>query len=164
LSESAKLNGYRLVFQQPGIPLIEPVFATIERSDKDVVYGVLHEIPQEHANDIDRFEGPAYERFEAVVEGTRTGKVTAWAYRTRKPVVGLRPSRRYLKLLIEGAREFNLPENYIARIENEKYSVEIPMVSSIMPMVVKAAEHAARRNVIAQRVVYGFLKLMNALR
>jgi hypothetical protein len=30
-------------------------------------------------------------------------------------------------------------------------------------MVVEAAERAARQNVIAQRVVYGFLKLLKAL-
>lgn len=164
LSEAAKLNGYRLVFQQPGIPLIEPAFATLEHSDKDEIHGVLHHIPQDQSNDIDRFEGPAYERFETMVQGTTMGNVPAWTYRARTPVAGLKPSRRYLALLIKGAREFNLPEEYIARIENETPCAEIPLISSLMPMVVEAAERAARQNMIAQRIVYGFLKLLKALR
>lgn len=160
LSERAKLESYNLVFEQSGIPFIEPVFATIVPSQCDSVFGVLHRIPDEHVDDIDRFEGPAFERVETMVDGSRTGKVAAWAYWTRTATLGLKPSRRYLALLIEGAREFDLPEEYVACLENYETCADIPLLSSLIPKLFQQGKTAVRRNIFAKKAAYFLLKIL----
>ncbi|WP_166805085.1 gamma-glutamylcyclotransferase family protein [Nitrosococcus wardiae] len=56
-SEQARLDGYQLVFSQPGLPYIEPCFASIQPIQTDSVYGVLHHLTAHAAAQIDRFEG-----------------------------------------------------------------------------------------------------------
>ncbi len=159
-SELARLKGYHLVFTQPGLPFIEPAFASIAPREKHDVFGVLHNILPEDLITIDNFEGPEYERVEFDVHGIKSGKVTAWTYRSRNPCAGLEPSIRYLNLILDGAREFGLPEAYIAELLKTNTCAEIPIVTPLLPVLFGLAERIASKYIIAQKIGYGLLKLL----
>lgn len=162
-SEAARLDGYRLVFDQAAIPLIEPCFASIEPAAADCVHGVLHELSAESADQVDAFEGPTYERITVEVHGEKSGPVTARTYRTRQPIARLLPSRRYLRLLIKGAREHDLPEEYIARLEQQPF-FHVPVFS---PMVNYVFEHLDRPGPIRstlRKAAHGAVHLLQVMR
>ena len=151
-SEAAHLPDFRLVFDQPGIPLIEPAFADIEPAPGQVVWGVLHTIGAGDAARLDRFETRDYRTIEVQVVGRTSGTVTARAYRAARPVRGIRPSRRYLQVLSEGARSFDLPEAYRRALEAHE-STHIPIVSSLGRRAITAFEWLQKRGVQPDRFV-----------
>jgi hypothetical protein len=143
-SEKARIEDYRLVFQQPGLRIIEPCFANIQPTLVDCVYGVLHDLAEDAIAHIDRFEGASYERFMVKVNGANSGWVQAWAYRSRYPVEGRRPSQRYRDLLIAGALEFNLPREYITYLKQVP-CVHLPFISWLLPPLVEIMEGRKRK-------------------
>ena len=77
-------------------------------------------------------EGNLFERFiEVEVEGERSGIKRTRTYRAKRSASGLRPSRRYLRVLCEGARENGLPPSYIREIDAHP-SVHVPVLSGIV--------------------------------
>ncbi|ADE16182.1 AIG2 family protein [Nitrosococcus halophilus Nc 4] len=144
-SEQARLDGYQLVFNQPGLPYIEPCFASIQPTRTDCVYGVLHHLTAHTATQIDRFEGRGYQRLMIKVEGAKSGWISAWAYQSSRPIEGRRPSRRYRDLLIAGAQEFNLPQEYIAYLKQIPYS-DFPLISRLLPPLIEVIERTKRRS------------------
>ena len=162
-SEIAHLEDHKLEFAQPGIPIIEPAFATPIPSAEHKVFGVLHNIPPDRLAAIDSFEGPEYERIEIAIQGTKSGEVNAWTYFARNPQVGLKPSQRYVNLLLEGAQEFGLPEEYIEILKNQATSPAIPLIAPLLPTLFRLAEKIATNNTIAQRTGYLLLKLLGKL-
>lgn len=118
-SEAAVLMDYRLVFDQPGVPWIEPCFASITDAPGEAVHGVLYQLSAPSAALIDSYESAAYRSINVSVGSQKHGAVTARAYQTKAPVRGLKPSKRYLDLLLEGAREHALPPVYIARLAEQ---------------------------------------------
>ena len=111
--EPGLLRGYRLVFDLAGIPWVEPAFAGIVPDPEHDVYGVLYRLAPDQLDRVNRYEGPGYSFIEVEVEGERSGTKRASTYQTKRPTSGLRPSRRYLRVLREGARENGLPPSYI---------------------------------------------------
>lgn len=116
-SEAAVLRDFRLVFDQPGIPFVEPAFASVTPTAGAVVHGVLYTLDPDCFVRLDRVEGSAYRVRSLGVEGALLGSVTAAVYQTRRPGSERRPSRRYLKLLCDGAREHALPGYYVRALE-----------------------------------------------
>jgi cation transport regulator ChaC len=84
------------------------------------LWGVLWGITARELDRLDRSEGVhmgVYERVpvDVVVDGgERVGAVT---YRSSRGTPGRRPSARYLRLLLTGAREHGLPTAYVATLE-----------------------------------------------
>lgn len=117
--EPAKLPDYRLAFLEKGFPFFEPAFASIEPAPGDTVHGVLLQLEQRGFAFIDSTESPGYRLLEVDVIGRDSGRVCAATYASRRPVQGLVPSRRYLELICEGARENGLPGDYVRRLEAE---------------------------------------------
>lgn len=142
-SEAARLDGYRLTFSEPGIPLVEPGFANIEPDDDAVVYGVLHYITQGDLAALDQVEGADYSHVEVDVVGDRSGRVRAHAYRNLHPGKSHRPSRRYLELLRRGAREHGLPASYLAQLDTHP-SVYIPVLSGLVRRSIGGLERLRR--------------------
>jgi hypothetical protein len=128
--EPARLRGHRLVFDLAGIPLVEPAFASIVPDSERDVYGVLYRLAPDQLDRVNRYEGSGYMIIEVEVEGERSGAQRANTYQTKRPVSGLRPSRRYLRVLCEGARENDLPPPYIRELEAHP-SVHVPVLSGI---------------------------------
>lgn len=117
--EPASLADYRLSFLEKGFPPFEPAFASIEPSAGNTVHGVLLRLEPSAFALIDSTEAPGYQLLDVEVVGQNSGRVRASAYASGRPVRGLVPSRRYLDLLCEGAREHGLPEGYVRRLEAE---------------------------------------------
>jgi len=162
-SETARLEGYRLVFSQPGVPIIEPCFASIEATLGEAVYGVLHHLAVDTAEHLDQFEGPTYERIAVSVKGSKNGSITAWTYQARHPIAGLVPSRRYVTLIIDGAREFALPEGYIRFLESQPVT-HIPIVSTLVTVFVRAIERSGRASGLVRRGAHRFVQFLQAAR
>lgn len=132
-SEIAHLEDHKLVFAQPGIPLIEMAFATLIPSAEHKVIGVLHNVPPDRLAAIDSFEGPEYERIGIAIQGTKSGEVNAWTYFARDPQVGLKPSQRYVNLVLDGVQEFGLPDAYIEILKHQATRPAIPLIASLLP-------------------------------
>ncbi|QBQ55422.1 gamma-glutamylcyclotransferase [Nitrosococcus wardiae] len=79
------------------------------------------------------------------VEGAKSGWINAWAYQSSRPIEGRRPSRRYRDLLIAGAQEFNLPQEYIAYLKQVPYS-NLPFISRLLPPLIEVIERTKRRS------------------
>ena len=94
------------------------------------VYGVLYRLAPDQLDRVNSYEGPGYSFIEVEVEGERSGTKRASTYRTKRSASGLRPSRRYLRVLCEGARESGLPPSYIRELGAHP-SVHVPVLSGI---------------------------------
>jgi cation transport regulator ChaC len=113
-----RLAGYRLTFDLPVGPGERGV-ANLVSDESAATYGVLHLISSEEFDRLDRTEGVhnGFYRRLAVVVTDRDGAATdAWTYVSTYGVPGRKPSSRYIGLLLEGAREHELPEAYLGAL------------------------------------------------
>jgi len=131
--EPARLRGHRLVFDLAGVPWVEPGFASIVADPGHDVYGVLYELSPGQLERLCCYEGRLYSVIEVEVEGTRSGPTRCRAYQTKRPRSGLSPSRRYLRVLCEGARENELPSSYLRELGAHP-SAYLPVLSEIVEM------------------------------
>lgn len=132
--EAARLSGYRLVFTLPGGSLVEPAYASVEPHPEEEVHGILYGLRPPDAERLDAFEiDPTfgYLPVHVRVEGTRSGERSARTYVAAYPRRGLRPSRRYVRILTEAAREAGLPPAYVARIAAHP-SAYVPILSELV--------------------------------
>ncbi len=121
--ERAVLKDYRLAFNQPGIPWLEPSFANIEEAKGEYIEGVLYEITGAEMVRLDLSEGNgAYDIVTSNVEGEVSGIVTAHTFMTRNVGQGLHPSLRYMNLLIAGAEEHGLSPEWIQMLKQAPFS------------------------------------------
>lgn len=113
----ARLADHELSFTYDS-PTWEGGVATVIPSDGDSVWGVLWSLDDVHVATLDGYEGVpvVYRRAEALVEAEGT-PVTALLYIANE-MVGTAPSPAYLEGILQGARRFGLPEEYIARISS----------------------------------------------
>ncbi len=121
--ERAVLKEYKLVFNQPGIPWLEPSFANIEEAPGEYIEGVLYEITGEEMVRLDKSEGNgAYDIVTSNVEGEVSGTVEAHTFATKNVSAGLHPSLRYMNLLINGAQEHGLSPEWIQMLREAPFS------------------------------------------
>lgn len=133
--ERAELRDHRLAFTEPGlVGGIEPAFANIEPAPGRSVHGVLWKIPDEEFKRLLTTESPNYEPVEVEVQAHESGTVKAMALRSRKLQPDTPPSRRYLGLLLAGAREHGLPAEYIAELAARR-TAYVPIVSELFEHV-----------------------------
>ncbi len=137
----ARLPDHRLVFDNPALPLLEPAFASVAPAD-DEVWGVAYEMRPEHLARLGGFEGNAYRDVEVEVE-IDGAPVLARTYVTRGPGVTRRPSRRYLRVLIEAASVRGLPADWVARLERTP-ALYIPVVHELWGGVFRSIDHVRR--------------------
>lgn len=141
-SVAGRLDDYALRFSHRGLLVTEPAFANLEPQPGSHVYGVLHRIEPEELAHLDRIEGAEYAHVDVDVHGP-AGLVRARAYRDPYPVAGMVPSRRYLRCVCDGARQFNLPEEWIDTL-NAHPSRYIPLLSELTTLCVGVAERLRR--------------------
>jgi gamma-glutamylcyclotransferase (GGCT)/AIG2-like uncharacterized protein YtfP len=103
--------------------------ASVQLHHGETVWGVLHELIEKDLEALDGFEGfrgtgdqhNVYDRDQITVElvrpddGSIPRRVRAGIYVAR-PSNPSPPSRRYLDVLVKGARHHRLPEEYIAKL------------------------------------------------
>ena len=134
----AKITGWRLAMEHPGVPIIEPVFATIKEQKNAVVHGVLYKLIASDFERLNNSEGAAY-RLVWINNIECEGRMfRGCTFVSPESCTGKKPSRRYMQILIQGAKENNLPKSYIADLENIK-AIHLPFVSSLVDLLAKMA-------------------------
>ena len=113
-SAAAVLPGHRLVFDVPGLPLVEPSFASVTRDPEARVHGVAWALPPADLRRLDGFESRRYRRIPMPVEIAGRGSAQAEVCVNQRPAAPRPPSRRYLDLLARGAEEHGLPAEHVA--------------------------------------------------
>ena len=111
----ARLEDHRLCFDLPVGPGERGV-ANLRRQVGSHVWGVLYLLGAEDFRRLDRTEGVHrgyYERTAVEVIADGNQRVAAFTYRSSASVDGRKPSARYLGLLLEGAKEHELPAEYV---------------------------------------------------
>merc|ERR1711990_1151446 len=98
--------------------------ATIVEADNEEVWGVLWELSIEHLTTLDAQEGvpTVYNRKTVTVE-VDGGEEEAFTYFLVKPVEeDRRPSAVYLDVIVRGAKENGLPEEYIEKLQSIEHN------------------------------------------
>ena len=119
------LDGWRICFTLPVGPGERGV-ANLEAAPDGRTHGVLYRLSRDDAERLDRTEGVHfgyYARREVeVVSGEE--RIPAFTYASTIVVAGRKPSARYLGLLVAGAREHGLPEDYVRLLEAIELAVD----------------------------------------
>ena len=94
--------------------------ANIRQAAGKSVEGVLYRINESAFRNLDRAEGaPVHYRRIQVTVKDRDGKpIAAQVFIATKVEKGLRPAGHYLKTILEGATEHNLPAEYVESIKS----------------------------------------------
>ncbi len=113
----AVLHGWRLVFDLP-TGQGERAVANLRAAPGEHTVGVAYAISDEQARHLDRTEGvPRAYRRETVDLLTRAGEAfSAFTYVSPHRQEGRKPSRRYMGLLLHGARHHGLPDEWVATL------------------------------------------------
>lgn len=140
----AVLPGHRLLFDVPGLPWVEPSWASVEpttteEEEEEVVHGVLYTLTEEDFVSVCRTEGvplsyrlhrcaPVPYRGDGAAAGraalARPDRPRVRAFTLRSPGTDVArkthraPSRAYRNVLVRGAKEFALDADYVQRLEN----------------------------------------------
>ena len=145
---AAILDGYKLRFNIPGIPAVEPSWACVEASKNnnknEVVHGVMYTLTPEDFARISMSEGVPFgyqwkvvdvvpyqgdgmtagrrallASSDAVTTDSATATAKAYTLTTNNPFLrrDIPPSKAYRNLLIKGARDFQMDQDYVDQLE-----------------------------------------------
>lgn len=108
----ARLKGYKFIFNSRGV-------ATIIPAEGFEVHGVLYEINKECLEELDQFEDypRLYTREKVELIDESGNQVEAIVYITTDSTEG-KAREKHLNLILEGAKENNLPFEYIKDLRN----------------------------------------------
>ena len=114
---AASLSGWRLAFHKWSADGSGKCDAVFTGNPADRLWGVLDRLTSEQMAKLDDIE-TGYDRtmVEASFEGG-TGRATVYVAQESRIDSRLRPYHWYKELVLAGARELNLPSDYIASIE-----------------------------------------------
>lgn len=127
--EPALLPGFALRFGLPGIPMLEPAFATIVEADDSEVHGVLFSLGADDLLQLDACEDcpRSYRRISVTVVRASGSTAVAHTYQSTVFESGLRPSARYRDLIVRGASEAGLPSSWVEWIRaHEPDGIRLP--------------------------------------
>ena len=112
------LHDFALSFDLPVGPGERGV-ANVAPCPGEHVWGALYQLTHAGAEQLDRSEGVDkgfYRRLEVAVITPDAARIVAFTYRSEFSRPERKPSRRYLGLLLAGAREHGLPADYVERL------------------------------------------------
>ena len=117
-ARAARVSGWRIVFDKPPLLPIGESFANIVADAASEVFGVVYEIAPEDFEHVELTEGVQignYDRLEVAAEMLDERRIVfpVFTLATTKSDPTLRPTERYLSLVIEGALEHGLPASYV---------------------------------------------------
>jgi len=93
----------------------------IEPALNKLVRGAVYEIPPNEMEHLDTIEGVpsgTYYRHPIMVVSEKGEPMLAHIYRTTNPRGPFKPTKKYLRYIIEGAKTLGLPEEYISQFSN----------------------------------------------
>lgn len=139
---AARVPGWRLVLDKPPLVSIGHGFANIVPDPAAAVLGVLFELSPAELDHVELSEGVRIGNYDPV-------DVAAWPLDAGAAVVArslssahrdpaLRPSRRYMALLIEGACEHGLPAAYVDALRAVPADEESPEAAALRPLIDRA--------------------------
>ena len=132
-SQVAHLKDYELIMNMEGPNFLEPSFANIRLSKGSTVEGVIHKINDRDLQKIVNTEGEDYQlvKLSVYIAGKRKTAYTL-IYITEE-TKDIPPSKRYLKILINAAKENNLSRPYIEGLE-KRPNVYYPVLSEVFSL------------------------------
>ena len=120
------LAGFELRFDLPVGPGERGV-ANVAPLEESSVWGVAYRLTHAEAERLDGTEGVhhgAYARLDVQVRDERGELIPAFTYHSGRGVTGRKPSRRYLGLILAGARHHGLPAEWVARLRALELAVD----------------------------------------
>jgi cation transport regulator ChaC len=114
----ARLDDFELRFDLPVGPGERGVANVAARAGEHI-WGALYRLTHPEADRLDRTEGvqhDAYRRLFVAARATDGVRIEAFTYQSSRGRDGRKPSRRYLGLLLAGARHHGLPTPWIERL------------------------------------------------
>jgi gamma-glutamylcyclotransferase len=114
----AQLTGYKLCWNKRSKDGSGKCSVTETGHPRDVVWGVAYEMSAEDKANLDRVEdlGRGYGE-RSISVNTQDGRLRAMVYYATSIGLGLRPYDWYRDLVLAGAREHGLPEEYVRALE-----------------------------------------------
>ena len=112
---TARLNNYRFICNKIGGNRV--CYANIEYDENSHLYGVIYKLKPDDFNTLDIYEGN-YQRKEVKVE-TTSQDINAITYISDYTSNDLQVADWYQEHIIRGAREHQLPAEYIQTIKEE---------------------------------------------
>ncbi|MCH9665937.1 MAG: gamma-glutamylcyclotransferase [Gammaproteobacteria bacterium] len=136
-SQRAVLENYRLIFNLRGPNFLEPGFANIAEYPDESIEGVLYKVSPSDLEKILGSEPDEYKIETVLVQGA-SGSIEA---KTLIYVGGgsteYQPSRRYLNLLLKAGKNYQLSNDYIAKLKSTE-TVYYPVLSELFGSVIYA--------------------------
>jgi cation transport regulator ChaC len=136
LSISGTVTNYQLVFDQRGIPFIEPRFASIKAEKGAMLHGVIHEITEDERDILHATEGSNYKMLSLEATSKDGHLFRCFTYIGHTSQGEGKPSQRYMHKILSGAREHKLPSHHIKYLESLE-TVHIPFISKLMDLGIK---------------------------
>jgi len=116
------IEGWKIVFNKIATFPSGSGYANIAKEKNSKVYGVLYEIEDSDLGKLDKYEGyPTHYKREQITVILNNGKkIIAEVYiaQGNQTQEGLKPTKEYMKYLINGAKQRNLPIAYIKFLES----------------------------------------------
>ena len=136
-STAAVLQGYKLRFNLPGMPAVEPSWACVDKDSTEIVHGVLYTLtPQDFAKvsisegvpfgyqwekvEVVPYQGDGKEAGQTALLSSKPNTVQAYTLVSQNPFLPNRdipPSKGYLDLLIQGAMEYKMDQSQIRKLK-----------------------------------------------
>lgn len=170
----AVLKDWRMGFTLKGMPCVEPSWANATRSPGAELHGVAFKISLSDAAKLSAQER-SYDQIDVDLELGDGRRVKGYLYSARPDRLQAEtpPSARYLRVLVDGAREAGLPADYVARLEaTPTYRASpatllarssLPPPDALPRMTVEALRDAAAgRPEIAHVAVLGYIFQLRA--
>tara|TARA_B100000963_G_C22584383_1_gene652347 strand:+ start:422 stop:943 length:522 start_codon:yes stop_codon:yes gene_type:complete len=132
-SQVAHLKDYELIMNMEGPNFLEPSFANIRFSEGSTVEGVIHKINDKDLQKIVNTEGEDYKlvKLSVYIAGKRKTAYTLIYITEEKKDIP--PSKRYLRILINAAKENKLSRPYIENLE-KRPNVYYPVLSEVFSL------------------------------
>jgi cation transport regulator ChaC len=125
-SQVARLDHWALCFDLPVGPGERGV-GNVRQEPGSLIWGVAYELESTEAARLDSTEGVhrgAYRRVSIRVRTASNDALPAFTYQSPRGIPGRKPSRRYLGLLLTGARHHGLPAPWIDRLRATPVAID----------------------------------------
>ena len=134
-TKPCKLNGFKLIMNMEGPNFLEPSFANIIKDEKESLEGILHKITNKELKQIINSEGENYEVTDILVDAdSKAIKAKTLIYKTNIKT-NIPPSKRYMKILINAAKNNGLSHGYIQKLKRQP-CVYFPILSEIFSIFI----------------------------
>jgi len=118
------LKDFKLVFNYPGYPLVEPAFANLKPSKGSEVHGVAFAMSKASMERMDSIEPEEYTKKKVTLQAYDGRELNGFVYYFDKSSEEKPPSERYMSIIVTGARNAGLKEDYLTWLQSlETYKV-----------------------------------------